>query len=245
VHHYQTDQKIMVISDLHIQSDQDRVLNEAMALIGHYKTQLAALYIIGDLFEYWAGSGCEKRYAKALSFLYELRDFFPVFFMPGNRDFLISSRICCQYRFLKIPDPTIITHGDRVVLLTHGDQLCTHDRSYQWMRFFLQSRLVKTLARSFGGFLTDLFAQRLRSISAWSTKQKPKMVLVADPMAIDHWLSRYDADAMIYGHVHKLAHYRSAQNPEKPVFVLDSWEHQVNFCMIDEQGISLAGNLNN
>ena len=51
-----------------------------------------------------------------------------------------------------------------------------------------------------------------------STKQKPKLALVADPMAIDQWLSRYDADAMIYGHVHKLAHYRSAQNPYKISF---------------------------
>lgn len=241
MHHYHTDQKIMVISDLHILSDQDSVLREVIALIDHHKNQLSALYIIGDLFEYWTGSGCEKRYNKTLSFFSEMAHFFPIFFMPGNRDFLLSSTMCRKYQLRKLPDPITITHGDQVILLTHGDQLCTYDRSYQWMRFFLQSLLVKTIARCLGSFLIDSIARRLRAISTRSMQQKSSIDLDADPQAIDQWLSRHAADAMIFGHVHKLSHYKSKHSPAKSVFVLDSWEHQVNYCFIDEQGISLAG----
>src|SRR5260370_11356825 len=115
-----------------------------------------ALYVLGDLFEYWIGDdGLEHRVARSIADAFgKLCDGgVPVFFMHGNRDFLIGNRFARESGMQLVSDPTLINLYGTPTLLMHGDTLCSDDVEYQkframvrnpaWQRAFLAKPLTE------------------------------------------------------------------------------------------------------
>ncbi|MEY4261685.1 MAG: UDP-2,3-diacylglucosamine pyrophosphatase [Pseudomonadota bacterium] len=94
-------------------------------------SQVDALFILGDLFEYWIGddSSYHENVISALKGLVDRH--IKVFLMHGNRDFLIGSAFEKKTGAILLKDPTLIKIYDRKILLCHGDSLCTDDTEYQ------------------------------------------------------------------------------------------------------------------
>ena len=94
-------------------------------------SQVDALFILGDLFEYWIGddSSYHENVISALKSLVERH--VKVFLMHGNRDFLIGSTFEKKTGAILLKDPTLIKIYGRKILLSHGDSLCTDDTEYQ------------------------------------------------------------------------------------------------------------------
>ena len=86
------------------------------------------LFILGDLFEYWIGDDANQFHlvTKALEKLNA-----KIFFIPGNRDFLIGSDFLVRTNMTLLKDPTLILLGNKRTLVLHGDTLCTDDKEYQ------------------------------------------------------------------------------------------------------------------
>ena len=94
------------------------------------------LYILGDLFEVWLGDNDPNPYYAGMkAAIRELVDSgIPVFFMHGNRDFMIGDEFATDTGVTILQDPELIDlHGEKV-LLSHGDALCTDDVEYQRFR---------------------------------------------------------------------------------------------------------------
>ena len=51
----------------------------------------------------------------------------PVYFMAGNRDFLVGERFAAQTGLRILTDPTVVDLYGTPTLLMHGDSLCTRD----------------------------------------------------------------------------------------------------------------------
>lgn len=233
----------LFISDLHLSDDRPDTLALFLNFLDQHASQARHLYILGDLFDAWVGDDDDSRIAAEVC--EGIRKLThrgtEVLIMHGNRDFLIGERFCQACRAKLLNDPTVITIADKRLLLTHGDQLCTHDIAYQkarkmrmqpdWLQQFLQKSLAerKAIAAEY----------RIQSGEAKSTLSEEIMDVTA--AEVDNWFIQYNADIMIHGHTHRPAkHEHKVNNQLKTRVVLAEWhEHSATAISINEHlGIS-------
>ncbi|CAN5304876.1 UDP-2,3-diacylglucosamine diphosphatase [soil metagenome] len=193
-----------LISDLHLQESDAQTFE---VWRGYLQTTSAdAIFILGDLFEVWIGddaSALPGFEAQCAALLRETAMRKPMFFMHGNRDFLVDSAAAAACGFTLLDDPTVLVlHGTRW-LLSHGDALCLDDTDYlrfraqvrtpEWQRAFLARPLEERRA----------LARAMRTQSE-DRKRSPDMVWAdVDSAAARNWLHGADAAVLVHGHTHK------------------------------------------
>ncbi len=178
----------LFISDLHLAPD-TLAANEALLnFLEQTAPSADAVYVLGDLFEYWIGDdGLEHPFARSIADAFrKVSDGgVPVFFMHGNRDFLIGSRFARESGMKILEDPTIGNlYGGRTLLM-HGDTLCTDDVEYQkframvrnpsWQRSFLAKPLAERVR----------MAQDVRGKSERSKQVKDMVIMDVAPATVE------------------------------------------------------------
>ncbi len=126
----------LFISDLHLDPARPAITELFLQFLRDEAAHADALYILGDLFEAWIGDDTPSPAADAVaSALRTVADGgVPVYFMPGNRDFLVGEDYAARAGFRILPDPCVVELYGRPTLLMHGDLLCTDDVAYQAFR---------------------------------------------------------------------------------------------------------------
>jgi UDP-2,3-diacylglucosamine hydrolase len=221
---------IAFISDLHLTPDRPlstRLFDEFVAEAGRFLRQL---YVLGDLFEYWIGDdGSEMLgHEKVEMAIRKIVDSgTEVFFLHGNRDFLIgpafAERTGCQL----LPDPVVVQFDQLRILLTHGDALCTDDIEHQEARKQMLSAKWKT------AFLDKSLHQRyqaadsMRKESEIGKLNKSMEIMDVNQKAVESLMLEHDVDLMIHGHTHKpAAHEFTLGGKLKRRYVLGDWYTQ-------------------
>ena len=212
-----------LISDLHLQASEPATVE---AWQGYLDTTPAdAVFILGDLFEVWVGDdaaalpGFEARCAEVLRAASARR---PVFFMHGNRDFLVGADFAARCGMTLVADPTVLVlHGERW-LLSHGDALCLEDTEY--LRFRAQVRTPEwqqaLLARPLEERRT--LARSVRAQSE-DRKRSPDMVWAdVDADAARDWLRQAGATSLVHGHTHRPAIHDLGDGMRR--IVLSDWD---------------------
>ena len=202
------------ISDLHLQAS-DMATFTAWQ---HYleSTPADAVFILGDLFEVWVGDDAidEDLHAPAAGFdarcvraMGEAAGRLALFFMHGNRDFLVGQRLMDLCNATLLQDPTVLVFPagtNRRWLLSHGDALCLGDTDY--MQFRRQVRTTEWQR----AFLARPLAERqaiARGLREQSEARKKSGVQYADvdTEAARQWLQAAASHTLIHGHTHKPA----------------------------------------
>lgn len=233
----------LFISDLHLCSSRPAITQQFLTFLQTEAVQAHALYILGDLFEYWAGDDDldDAHHQAIIAGLHRLAATGTnIFFMHGNRDFLLGQVFADAAGIQLLHDPTIIDlHGKRV-LLSHGDALCTDDVDYQAFR-----RQVRTSAWQAAFLATPLAARktqiktlRLRSEQEKSYKSESIMDVNAD--AVNHLIKDYDyPELLIHGHTHRPALHRlKVDGHACQRWVLGDWYEQGSRLRCDATGCS-------
>jgi len=195
------------ISDLHLQAGEPATLQTWQRYMA--STPADAVFILGDLFEVWVGDdaaavpGFEQDCGQVLAATARCRD---VFFMPGNRDFLLGKAFLETCRMQELQDPTVLAFAGQRWLLSHGDALCLDDTDYQQFR---------TQVRSPGwqeAFLARPLAERqalARGMREQSEARKqtsaPADYADVDAATARQWLQAAGASTLIHGHTHRPA----------------------------------------
>ena len=110
--------------------------------------KVEAVFILGDLFEYWVGddaalhSPFQQEVKRALA---TLSTKVKTYYLHGNRDFLIGSRFLSKTGMTLITDPSKIAIAGKEYVLCHGDSLCTADTGYQIFRAWVRKPWVQKL----------------------------------------------------------------------------------------------------
>lgn len=191
------------ISDLHLQASEAETFEAWRRYMA--ETPADAVFILGDLFEVWVGDDAAAAPGFAADCATVLRATaarVALFFMRGNRDFLVGDDYLQACRVTSLEDPTVLGFGGRRWLLTHGDALCLADTEY--MRFRSQVRTPEWQRE----FLSRPLAER-QAIAAdlreRSTARKNSGVEYADvdSDAARAWLNAADAQVLIHGHTHR------------------------------------------
>ena len=193
------------ISDLHLQPGDPATFKAWQRYMG--KTPANALFILGDLFEVWIGDDA----AAAPGFAAECGEVLrataariAVFFMAGNRDFLIGEPFLESCGTTLLPDPSVLQFDGRRWLLTHGDALCLADTEYMGFRAqvrtadWQQEFLAKPLEQR------QAIARALRQQSEDRKRSSHDCPDVDDEAALA-WLQAAGAQARVHGHTHRPA----------------------------------------
>ena len=128
---------ILVISDLHLNPAEPQGLVALTTLRQKWAENCSDLYILGDFFEAWVGDDDNNTFVEAT--VTELQAWHQqgtkLYFMPGNRDFLLGKYFAKRVDWTLLPDSHVVDFYGIPVLLSHGDLLCTGDLAYQrWRR---------------------------------------------------------------------------------------------------------------
>jgi UDP-2,3-diacylglucosamine hydrolase len=205
--------------------------------IGRASAQPAqALYLLGDLFEYWIGDDDAKdvvgwRVLDALATLTERN--VAVAFIAGNRDFLLGKRAARHARMRVLADPTVIDLFGRPALLTHGDTLCTDDVAYQAYRRRIRNPLAVKTLRVLPLSVRHRIARGLRHRSESEKRDKPAAIIDVNAGAVAQAFESYAVDLMIHGHTHRPAHHTlSLGGRARDRFVLADWHEHGSYLRV-------------
>lgn len=199
----------LLFSDIHLSPARPAIQDTLIALLAGPARQAAAIYILGDLFEYWVGDdAAPTEFEPVLEALKALSGSVPVFFQRGNRDFLIGAGFARRTGVTLLDDPTVVDlHGHRVVL-THGDLLCTADIGYQRYRQVVRNRTLQQLFLALPLQRRRQLAARLRSRTQATVRRKAATAMDVDAAAAQSLLHRFGAQWLIHGHTHRPAIHR-------------------------------------
>lgn len=239
----------LFISDLHLDPSRPAITELFLDFLRGEARQAEALYILGDLFEAWIGDDTPSSAADAVALaLREVSDAgVPVYFIRGNRDFLLGNDYAARAGLRILPDPSVIQLYGKPVLLQHGDLLCTDDVAYQAFR--AQTRNPAFIAQFLSQSLEArvAFAQKARAASQAhqsEMKQDDKATFetVTDvaPAEVIATFQRYGVDTMIHGHTHRPAiHAVNAGEHSFTRIVLGDWYEQGSVLRVDADGFRL------
>ena len=233
----------LFISDLHLEANRPEIADQFLRFLETEALHAERLYILGDLFESWVGDDDPiEQYAWIKLALRKLtRRDVPVFFMHGNRDFMIGEVFAEETGVTVIEDPSIIEIYGNSVLLSHGDAYCTDDVEYQGMREM--SRNPEWQAMMLGKSLEErlLFAAQARATSKASSSSIKEDITDVNTDAIDEALRAAGVYIMVHGHTHRPAvHDFVVDGQPARRIVLGDWYDQGSVIRWDENGPVLA-----
>ena len=234
----------LFISDLHLDPERPAITELFGRFVDEEARGAEALYILGDLFEAWVG---DDDPSEAGAFVAERLHALqgagvPVYFMRGNRDFLLGEDYARRAGMTILPDPAVVVLHGKPTLLTHGDLLCTGDTAYQqfraqtrdpaWQARFLSQPLPARLA----------FAQQARAASqahqgGLAAQGTMEQITDVAPEAVRDTFGRYGLDRMIHGHTHRpKVHERDGGTR----IVLGDWYEQGSVLRVDRDAFGLS-----
>lgn len=239
------------ISDLHLQATEPTTFTAWQ----HYMqgTPADAVFILGDLFDVWVGDDSVdadlSSSTHALNFeaqcaqvLQQSAERLALFFMHGNRDFLIGPQFMALCHSTLLDDPTVLSFGGRRWLLSHGDALCLDDvdylqfrrqvRSAAWQQEFLGKPLVErqAIARGLRRQSQQRHEQRKQSGAGYAD---------VDSAAARRWLQAANAPTLIHGHTHRPAQHELGDGLQR--VVLSDWDAAALPARAEVVRLSAAG----
>lgn len=209
------------------------------------------LYILGDFFEYWISDDVMDEFQHMIaSELRKVADAgVQIYFMHGNRDFMVGKAFCQLAGCTPLPDPTVIAltdteHGARQVLLMHGDSLCTDDKGYQRFRRIVRWPWLQKLFLALPGSYRKNIARKIRSSSKTQIQDsafesaKAHRIIDVNQQAVMQVVESHGAHILIHGHTHMMdTHPLTGQRQR---IVLGDWDTHGCYLRHDNRGFQLV-----
>lgn len=213
------------ISDLHLTHDANN--NLFLNFLRHASDLTNNLFILGDLFDYWIGDD-SRMYEDEIKALKEIGTQKKIYFIHGNRDFLINKKYFKKNNITILDDETKISLGNHQILLMHGDILCSDDHDYQDFRKKVRSKEWRShfLAKELKDRIQ--IANDLREQSTKSNLNKPENITdVSEETVISIIEKNYPVDVLIHGHTHRQNIHKYKESVAFTRFVLGDWHENI------------------
>jgi UDP-2,3-diacylglucosamine hydrolase len=230
----------LFVSDLHLSAERPHITDQFLDFAGRVAPGADALYILGDLFEYWLGDDdvTEPLNAAVTVTLKGLvTRGVAVKLMHGNRDLLIGSGFAGRCGAELIPDPTVIDLYGTRTLLMHGDTLCTDDLPYQAFRRYARDpgNQAKFLAQPLAARREQMLG--LRSRSEQAKQSKDAEIMDVSISTVEHTLREHGYPRLVHGHTHRPArHVHVVDGNTCERWVLNDWYQRGGYLRCDANG---------
>jgi UDP-2,3-diacylglucosamine hydrolase len=235
----------LFIADLHLDDARPEITTLFERYLASEEARGAnALYILGDLVEAWIGDDDDAelpaRIARATS---ALRDAgVPVYFMVGNRDFLLGQAFAERAGMTLLEDGTVHEIEGTPTLLMHGDVLCTDDVEYQAVRKQVRTDAWKQQILSMPLAARRAFAAQARSDSKSRTGRIDETIMDVNQGAVEDALRRAGVSRLIHGHTHRPAvHDFTLGGTPAQRIVLGDWYDHGSVLRVEPGSVELRG----
>ena len=209
----------LFISDIHLCESRNDLVTAFFYFIDRIAPEADQLYILGDLFDFWAGDDIETplTVAVAMHLSALATRGTKIIFIPGNRDFALGRRYAKSAKMEIAPSEVILKREG--LLLLHGDELCIDDQAYQRYKRWIRNPLILMLLRH--------LPKRYRLQLAAKIKNKSEQSTVRKIMDVnDHYTAQYfykrGVTQMIHGHTHRPAMHHHGNDRYR--YVLSDWD---------------------
>ncbi|MGE3318721.1 MAG: UDP-2,3-diacylglucosamine diphosphatase [Candidatus Berkiella sp.] len=228
--------RVLFISDLHLSATNPEMVALFMHFLEGPVKGAKALYILGDLFDVWVGQDIHREFQETIqqALAKVVKAGTPVYFMSGNRDFLLQNAYLEAAGIKRLADPTLIDLHGKPTLLMHGDTLCTQDKAYQRFRRIAQNPLTRFLFLCLPKNTRDNISKKLRAKSQQYQKTQNLTILDVTEEAVQQVMNKFQVNQLIHGHVHRPNIHDNKR------FVLGDWHHTASLIISTPDGNSLA-----
>jgi len=246
----------LLISDIHLTPSMPLTAQRFFDFCEKEAPQAESVFILGDLFEYWVGddafisSPFQQEVKRALATLATKTK---LYYLHGNRDFLIGSTFLKNTGMTLLSDPSLIEIADQKYIVAHGDALCTADIGYQVFRRWVRKPWLQKLFLQFPLAWRRSIANQLRSnsytkyqraanVSSQTNRIRTNVTLQACAALI----KENACNKLIHGHTHLPAHHHEQLGEHAwQRWVLSDWDldhpestaPRASALLIDRQGV--------
>jgi len=231
----------LFVSDLHLDQKRPHII-AAFCRFLESITNIDALYILGDLFEYWIGDddpaiGLEP----VISALQNLSNAnVPIYFIHGNRDFLIGEKFSQQTHCKILAEENVIDLYGTPTLIMHGDTLCTDDIAYQNYRAKIRNKWVQKVLLLLSQKQRLKLAEKLRNKSINATQEKHEDIMDVNQQSVEQVMHKHNVSYLIHGHTHRPAVHEFNINEQKyKRIVLGDWYDQGSVLVCTPEAMQL------
>jgi UDP-2,3-diacylglucosamine hydrolase len=219
---------IFFASDVHLASDTPAMTARFLNFMERARREASAVYLLGDIFEAWVGDEDLRRraYQPVFKALRELTQTgVAVYFMAGNRDFLLSDRVLAQLGMQRLNDPYVLSLPNWQFVLSHGDLYCTSDVAYQRYRATVHDPKIQAKFLNYPYWVRRLIARWLR----WRSEGRrydaqTQTITDVNAATVEDEARRHGYATLIHGHTHRpAAHDHMVDGIHVERWVLADW----------------------
>ncbi len=230
------------IADLHLSPEREDITQCLLSFLQKQAPDADALYVLGDLFEAWIGDDDDTPFTRSIASAFKAVSDggVPVYFIHGNRDFLVRKKYAAKAGMQLLPEQAVIDLYGTRTLIMHGDELCTRDVGYQKFRKKARGwwwpRLILSL---------PLSTRRKIAANGRKASKEKQMQLSADIMdvtqsEVEASMRQHQVLRLIHGHTHRPAiHNFSLDGQPAQRIVLGDWYEQGSMLKVDINHLEL------
>jgi UDP-2,3-diacylglucosamine hydrolase len=230
----------LFVSDIHLEDSRPEALEWLQALLSGPARRSEAVYILGDLFEYWIGDDAPpptaRRLARATSALVD--GGVPCYFLHGNRDFLLGEDYAAEAQLQLLPESLVLPLYGTPTLLLHGDTLCIDDVEYQAFRRQARDPAWQAAILTLPVEQRLRMAREARDASAQHTGSTAMDIMDVNDAAVKEAFLEHGVTRMIHGHTHRPAVHRHQLGGgiEAERIVLSDWYRSGSYLEVTPDG---------
>ena len=234
-----------VISDVHLNVGDPQTLRLFLEFLQHDGFQAKTLVILGDLFDAWIGDDAADNLAHQVASVLRRRheQGTQIYFVPGNRDFLMGQAYCMTAGMKWVEEPVVLVGTDQATALIHGDRLCTDDHRYQRFREKTQNPRWRARVLQLPVWVRRLMRRwaRWQSQRHGSRQQKHSpQIMDINAQTVAEFAQAYGVERLIHGHTHRLGMHPATSPATPERWVLGDWHAgQGSYMAVKPEGCAL------
>ncbi|PTC03749.1 UDP-2,3-diacylglucosamine diphosphatase [Vibrio mediterranei] len=219
----------LFISDLHLSPSQPQITDCFVKFMREEAIHAEALYVLGDLFEFWIGDDDPSDFAQAIKTEFKTltQSGVSCYFIQGNRDFLLNRRFCKETGIKLLDEHSVIDLYGRKTVILHGDTLCTEDHKYQAFRAKVHMPWLQWIFNRLPFFTRQHIVNKIQGDIRDVKAQKSLDIMDVTQSEVETLMKQCGTDLMIHGHTHRPnVHQFEVDNKPYTRIVLGDWYQQ-------------------
>ena len=198
----------------------------------------SALYIVGDLFDFWFEyrTAIPRRHFATLATLKRLGDSgVALTYLTGNHDFWLGRFLAEEIGVETRSGPVDLATQGRRLWIHHGDGLIAGDLGYRILKRVIRHPVSIAL---YGLLHPDLGIPLAHRVSRWSRGSRGEKPLEAERLWREIAQPRFAEgfDAIIVGHFH---HAYERREPGREFFLLGDWIGRYTYAVLEGGALRL------
>jgi len=235
--------KTYFISDLHLTPSRPDITDCFFTFMENEAVEADALYVLGDLFEFWIGDDDKSDFAQSIrqAFIDLIAKGVPCYFTQGNRDFLVGKRFAKQTGVQLLDEVEVINiYGKKAVVL-HGDTLCTEDVKYLAFREKVHQPWLQWVFNRIPFFVKKKIVSKVQSDIKDDKQTKSLDIMDVTQSEVEKVMQDNRVDLMIHGHTHRpnVHYFDNDKHEQQTRIVLGDWYTQGSVLVMTPEGFEL------